>query len=134
LAGARTASPVCIAVAHAGAWINLFNLILVWKLDGGRGFRAPTRSQRGIALATAVAMWTVTQESMLLLVSLGKGYRILTKDYAAEPDRGALFQYAGPVAALSRFGFCAAAPHFRTFECIASASEYAEALKRLRRR
>ena len=101
LAGALTASPLCFAIAHAGAWINLFNLIPVWQLDGGRGFRALTRRQRGIALATAVAMWVVTQESMLLLVSLGAGYRLFTKDYSAEPDRGALFQYAGLVAALS---------------------------------
>ena len=101
LAGALTSSPLCFAIAHAGAWINLFNLIPVWQLDGGRGFRSLTRSQRGAALATALAMWALTQESMLLLVSLGAGYRLFTKDYPAEPDRGALFQYAGLVAALS---------------------------------
>jgi Zn-dependent protease len=101
LVGALTASPLCFAVAHAGAWINLFNLIPVWQLDGGRGFRALTRRQRGIGLACAVAMWAVTQESMLLLLSLGAGYRLFTKDYPAETDRGALFQYAGLVVALS---------------------------------
>src|SRR3989475_7787557 len=37
------------AIAHVGAFINLFNLVPVWQLDGGRGFRALTRPQRWIA-------------------------------------------------------------------------------------
>src|SRR2546430_11600704 len=28
------------AIAHVGAYINLFNLLPVWQLDGGRGFRS----------------------------------------------------------------------------------------------
>jgi Zn-dependent protease len=112
LTGALTASPLCFGIAHAGAWINLFNLIPVWQLDGGRGFRALTRGQRGVALAVALTMWLITQESMLMLVSLGAGYRMFTRDYPADPDRGALFQYAGLVALLSLLWlFCGGASH-----------------------
>jgi Zn-dependent protease len=112
LVGALTASPLWFGIAHAGAWINLFNLIPVWQLDGGRGFRALTRGQRGVALAVALIMWLITQESMLMLVSLGAGYRMFTKDCPAEPDRGALFQYAGLVALLSLLWlFCGGASH-----------------------
>ena len=35
-----TASPFWAAIARAGAWINLFNLLPIWQLDGGRGFSA----------------------------------------------------------------------------------------------
>jgi Zn-dependent protease len=101
LIGALTGSPLCYAVARVGAWINLFNLIPVWQLDGGRGFRALTRRQRAIALAAIVSMWVVTTESMLLLLSLGAGYRLFTKDAPAEPDRGVLFQYTALVVLLS---------------------------------
>jgi len=101
LIGALASSPLCYAVAHAGAWINLFNLIPVWQLDGGRGFNALNRRQRGIALAGALSMWVMTQDSMLLLVSLGAGYRLFTKDAPDQPDRGALFQYAALIVLLS---------------------------------
>ena len=112
LAGALTGAPLWFGIAHAGAWINLFNLIPVWQFDGSRGFRALTRSQRGIALAAALSMWVVTQESMLMLVSLGAGYRLFSKDYPAEPDRFALFQYVGLVVALALLWlFCGGASH-----------------------
>src|SRR5262249_44637075 len=40
------------AIARAGAWINLFNLLPVWQLDGGRGFRAMSRGQRWLVVLT----------------------------------------------------------------------------------
>ena len=42
------------ALAQFGAIINLFNLIPIWQLDGGRGFRSLTRGQRWLA---AIAVW-----------------------------------------------------------------------------
>jgi Zn-dependent protease len=35
------------------AWINLFNLLPVWQLDGARGFTALSQRQRGIVAAVA---------------------------------------------------------------------------------
>src|SRR5580704_7810123 len=96
-----TGHPIWYAIAHTSAWLNLFNLIPIWQLDGGRGFRALTRKQRGMALGVAVAMWVLTQETMLLLIALGAGYRLFTKDHPAEDDNGVLTQYAGLLVLLS---------------------------------
>jgi len=96
-----TGLPIWFAIAHTGAWINLFNLIPIWQLDGGRGFRALTRKQRGIALLVTLTMWAVTSETMLLLISIGAGYRLFSKDYPEEGDNGALTQYVGLVVLLS---------------------------------
>jgi Zn-dependent protease len=96
-----TGHPIWYAIAHTGAWINLFNLIPIWQLDGGRGFRALTRKQRGLALGVALTMWAVTMESMLLLIAIGAGYRLFSKDYPDEGDNGALTQYVGLIVLLS---------------------------------
>ena len=42
------------------ALINLFNLIPVCQLDGSRGLRSLTRSQRGLVLAATAALWYFT--------------------------------------------------------------------------
>src|SRR2546422_4040294 len=39
------------AIAHFGAWVNLFNLVPVWQLDGAPGGRPRTRQQRWIVVA-----------------------------------------------------------------------------------
>jgi Zn-dependent protease len=96
-----TGLPIWYAIAHTGAWINLFNLIPIWQLDGGRGFRALTRIQRGIAAGAALTMWALTQETMLLLIALGAGYRLFSKDYPAEGDNVTLTQYVGLIVLLS---------------------------------
>ena len=93
--GLLTNAPIWMAIAKTGAWINLFNLIPIWQLDGGRGFRALTRRHRGFALGIALLMWAFTEESMLLLIALGAGYRLFTKDWPEEPDNLTLVQYAG---------------------------------------
>lgn len=37
LAYLATDAPIWAAIARFGAWINLFNLLPVWQLDGSRG-------------------------------------------------------------------------------------------------
>jgi Zn-dependent protease len=101
LGGLSTGLPIWYAIAHTSAWLNLFNLIPIWQLDGGRGFRALTRKQRGMALGAALAMWFMTQETMLLLISAGAAYRLFSKDYPADDDNGALIQYIGLIVLLS---------------------------------
>jgi Zn-dependent protease len=96
-----TQQPIWFAIARTGAWINLFNLIPIWQLDGGRGFRALTRKQRSYALAVTLIMWAVTEESMLLFISLGALYRLFSKDYAEEPDNLMLWEYAGLIVLLA---------------------------------
>jgi Zn-dependent protease len=101
LAAIATGLPVWYAIAHTAAWLNLFNLLPIWQLDGGRGFRALTRKQRGIAAAVAIAMWAVTHQTILLLIALGAGYRLFSRDYPSEDDSIVLMQYAGLIVLLS---------------------------------
>jgi Zn-dependent protease len=96
-----TGEPIWYAIAHTSAWLNLFNLIPVWQLDGGRGFRALTRKQRGMALGAVVAMFIMTQTTMLLLIGAGALYRLFSHDYPEEEDNGALTQYIGLIVLLS---------------------------------
>ena len=100
-AGLLTGQPIWFAIARTGAFINLFNLIPVWQLDGGRGFRALTRTHRGYVLAVTLIMWALTEETMLLFISLGALYRMFSKDYAEREDRPVLLQYVGLIVALS---------------------------------
>lgn len=101
LAAITTGLPIWYAIAHTAAWLNLFNLLPIWQLDGGRGFRALTRKQRGIAAAAAVAMWALTHQMILLLIALGAGYRLFSHDYPAEDDNAVLTQYVGLIVLLS---------------------------------
>ena len=89
-----TGAEIWSVIAHFGAAINLFNLIPVWQLDGARGLHSLNTMQRRIVLGVAATLWLITSESMLLLVTLGLGYRQFTKDAADEPDQHALVQYA----------------------------------------
>jgi Zn-dependent protease len=101
MAASVTQLPVWFAIAHTAAWLNLFNLIPIWQLDGGRGFRALTRVQRGIAAGVALAMWAFTHQTILLLIALGAGYRLFSRDYPAEDDNVVLMQYCGLIVLLS---------------------------------
>jgi Zn-dependent protease len=101
LAAITTGLPVWYAIANTAAWLNLFNLIPIWQLDGGRGFRALTRKQRVMAGGVAVATWAFTHQTILLLIALGAGYRLFSRDYPADDDNVVLTQYAGLIVLLS---------------------------------
>ena len=101
LAAITTQLPVWYAIAHTAAWINLFNLLPIWQLDGGRGFRALTRKQRAIVGAVAIIIWAFTHQTIVLLIALGAGYRLFSRDYPAEDDNAILTQYIGLITLLS---------------------------------
>jgi Zn-dependent protease len=100
-AGYVTGAKAWDAIAHFGAIMNLFNLIPVWQLDGGRGFASQTRQQRLVILVTAVVLWFLTKEVMLGLIAIGAGYRMFTKDAAQEPDKAGMQAFVGLLIALS---------------------------------
>src|SRR6266550_1690101 len=60
--GVVTGSGLFSALAKVGAWINVFNLIPVWQLDGSRGFRALTRQHRIYIAAFSGLLWFWTSE------------------------------------------------------------------------
>ena len=99
--GVITGSGLFSALAKVGAWINVFNLIPVWQLDGSRGFRALTRQHRIYVAALAGLLWLWTAETMLIIVTLVAVWRCFTKDAPEQLDNVVFFQFAGLLAALS---------------------------------
>ncbi|MFY9823468.1 MAG: site-2 protease family protein [Thermoanaerobaculia bacterium] len=101
LAYLATGLPILAAVSRWGAWINLFNLLPVWQLDGGRAFHAFSRPQRFLAAAGLGVAWFLTKEGLLIILALTTVFRALGRDAPAEGDRTAILQYLVLIAALS---------------------------------
>jgi Zn-dependent protease len=86
------------AIAQSGAMINLFNLIPVWQLDGGRGFRSLTRGQRWLAALAVGGMYYFTgqahtQNVFLLIILVCAIGRAVVGEAPRERDDFGLFQY-----------------------------------------
>ncbi|HKC46144.1 MAG TPA: site-2 protease family protein [Gemmatimonadales bacterium] len=96
-----TGSQTWGAIARVGAWINLFNLLPVWQLDGARGFRALARAERWGIVAIVGAMWLATHEGLLVLLFLTSGYAAWRGESPAEGDRRAAFEFGALVVVLS---------------------------------
>jgi Zn-dependent protease len=94
-------SPRWAAIAQFGALINLFNLMPLGTLDGGRAFRSLSRSQRWLAVVVVATMWSLTSEPMLILLLLVGILYALGGRTPRQPDSGALLQYAALVILLS---------------------------------
>jgi Zn-dependent protease len=56
------------AIAGVGAWINLFNLLPLGSLDGGRGFQAMSRAEKLGATLCVGAAWYFAQDGILVLL------------------------------------------------------------------
>jgi Zn-dependent protease len=97
--------PIWAALASVGALINLFNLLPIWQLDGGRAFRSLTRPHRWLAVAAIATAWAVIPDerlNMLLLALMVVGaVRTTVEKPADESDPRILIQYVALVAALS---------------------------------
>jgi Zn-dependent protease len=96
-----TQLPIIAAIAAVSAWINLFNLLPVWQLDGARGFRSLSRPQRWIALAVIAASWIPTQEGLLVLLGIGAAFQCFAKGAPTDGDLRGLLSYAGLVIGLA---------------------------------
>lgn len=64
------------AIAKVGAWINLFNLLPIPPLDGGRGFNALGAKQKGLATLVIGLMAYLTGEGLLVLLLLGAMFQL----------------------------------------------------------
>ena len=95
-----TGQPVLAAVAHSAAWLNLFNLLPVWQLDGGRGFAAMSRTHRLVAAGALLAAFGVTHEGLLLIVGCVAAAMAFTKP-SREPDARIAVYYVALVGALA---------------------------------
>jgi Zn-dependent protease len=51
-------TPIWLAIAEISGFLNLFNLLPIWQLDGARGFQALSREQRWFVVTViAAALW-----------------------------------------------------------------------------
>ena len=98
---AWTGNALWAAVARAGAWLNLFNLIPVWQLDGSRGIRSLNRMQVWMLAVLSAVMWMAVEDGMLVLLTLALAFRAYTKRDDPEPDWTGLLQFAGLIVTLS---------------------------------
>jgi Zn-dependent protease len=97
-----TGAPIWLAITELTGFLNLFNLIPIWQLDGSRGFHALSRQERWIVLAAvAFAIW-LTGVGVLWIVGAVAMFRTLTGD-DGPGHRPTMVTFAGLVIALSWF-------------------------------
>ncbi len=97
-----TNSPIWGGLANFGAMLNLFNLIPIGWLDGGRVFQGLTRPHRWLAMAGVATAWALSANPLLLLLMAGGAWRAATeKSQPARRDREMLAGYVLVVAALT---------------------------------
>ena len=93
--------PMYSAIAHTGAWINLFNLLPVWQLDGSRGFAALAAVQRWMVVFLFVCAWAVTRDGLFVLLIIAAAVRAFESRAPVDRDRGVLAQFAFLIVALA---------------------------------
>lgn len=101
VAHGATGDGIWAAIGHSAAYLNLFNLLPVWQLDGGRGFAALDRPQRAAVAVSLGVGWAVSREGLLGLIGVAAVYRAFFSD---RPDRGdteVLARFVGLVAAFT---------------------------------
>ena len=99
----QTQERLWMALASFSAFINLMNLIPVWRLDGGQAIVAINRAGRiAIALAS-VLLAAYLSQPLVLLVAGGAVFRAFNKEPAAETPRsyGLTLYFIALLAALS---------------------------------
>ena len=95
-----TKLPIWGAIAALTGFINLFNLIPIWQLDGSRGFHALSRPQRWMIVAAVALTFALTQQKMLLLVGGVAVWRAFQQN-PFKGDRRTLATFVVLIAALS---------------------------------
>ena len=93
--------PMWAAIASTGAWINLFNLLPVWQLDGNRGLAALTRHERWTVVLAFALAWVWTADGLLVLLLIFAVVRAFDSRAPTTPDRTVLIQFVGLIFALT---------------------------------
>jgi Zn-dependent protease len=87
------------AIAELTGFINLFNLIPIWQLDGSRGFHALSNLQRLAVVAAAALAFAATGQKLLILLGLVAAFRAFQSTTTS--DNRAFATFMGLIAALS---------------------------------
>ena len=98
-----TGAPIWLAITELTGFLNLFNLIPIWQLDGSRGFHALSRQERWIVIAVIGAAIWLTGVGVLWLVAAVALFRTLNGETAGPGHQPTLLTFAGLVLALSWF-------------------------------
>jgi Zn-dependent protease len=94
-------SAVALSVASFSAGINVFNLIPVWQLDGARGMKALSRSERSGIVAIAAVTALVAHQWMPALVGAFSALALLDARGMGKGDRGVFALFAFLIVALA---------------------------------
>ena len=86
-------SPLFSALAHVAAFLNVFNLIPVFGLDGAQATYALDRTQRWLVLATALIFFGMLHEWVFLLVAAGMAWRLWRGGYADKPSTKTMVRF-----------------------------------------
>jgi Zn-dependent protease len=76
LTGAR----IWLAIAQLTGFLNLFNLIPVWQLDGSRGFHVLARGERWLLVAVIALALVATEQRLLFVVGAVAVWRALQQE------------------------------------------------------
>ncbi len=95
-----TQSHTWFAIAQLGGYINLFNLIPIWQLDGSRGFHALNRTSRWIVVAATGVTFLLTEQRLLFLVGAVGAFRAF-QPAGPSNDRRTLVTFVGLIVLLS---------------------------------
>lgn len=97
-----TGAPIWLAIAELTGFLNLFNLIPIWQLDGARGFHPLSRQERWIVVGVvALALW-ITDVRLLWIVGAVCVYQAIGGK-AGPGHRPTATTFAGLVLALAWF-------------------------------
>jgi Zn-dependent protease len=81
------------ALAHAGAWLNLINLVPVLGLDGAQATHALNRMQRGLILAAAILFFAFLHEGVFVFIAAGMAWRLFTGSAPENPSSATMIRY-----------------------------------------
>jgi Zn-dependent protease len=90
-----------LATAHVAAWLNLFNLLPVWQLDGSRAIHPMTRAQRALVALLFAGAFLLTREGLFVLLAIVTGVRAFERNRDAEGDWNGVARLAAVVAILA---------------------------------
>lgn len=95
-----TGATIWLAIAELTGFLNLFNLIPIWQLDGSRGFHVLARDERWVVLSViGLALWA-TGVGVLWIVGGVALYHTIRGE-AGPGHRATAVTFAGLVLALS---------------------------------
>jgi Zn-dependent protease len=95
-----TGARIWLAIAQLTGFLNLFNLIPVWQLDGSRGFHVLARWERWALVAVVALVLMLTEQRLLFIVGAVAVWRSLQRE-TGPGDTRVLATFAGLIIALS---------------------------------